>query len=719
MTHTSAPFADTGTLQSRLDFLGLDATARAALARAGTDLGPRLPQFSQDFYAHLGRWPEPAALIGGPDRIKDLASSQDRHWRTLLSGQFDAAYQARARQVGDTHHNIGLKPQWYLGGYALMLSKLIGHLIDVSSKDQAKAKIDAVLKAVMLDIDLSLTAYFDQSSGNSLETEMRALAEALEREVEMSVGEISAQAECLSDRASRLDVIAANLNGSAENVSQAIRTTSANMETVATATAELEAASREIATQVQQAADLVDKARGQMSHTSQTVGSLDTAAQHIDDVVRLIRGISGQTRMLALNATIEAARAGELGRGFAIVANEVKDLARQTEDGIAGISAQAVQIGGATQQSISLVGTASNTISDISSIATHVAAATDQQMAATAEIMRNAQQAAGHSRTVAENAEQVLQEAERTGDTAHKVHQLCSVVSHGVDDLKQRLKLVLDTTRPNAEQNRRPVALRCVLTVGNSRYDGYTIDMSPDTVLLSAIPPSSATGQNGQVEIQDIGALPAKITAITGLGTHVQFYNAAPDVLRRIDGVLQASAQEDQHYLNVAGDIARRIEEAFERGLRDRTISRDALFDSLYRPMEGTNPQQFLCGHCDFTDRVLPPLTEPILEKDTRVVFCLAVDRNGFIATHNRKYSHPQRSNDAAWNAANCRNRRIFDDRTGILAARNRLPGYIQTYARKMNDTETVMLKEFNVPLKVGGDFWGNVRLAIWPKAER
>jgi methyl-accepting chemotaxis protein len=138
------------------------------------------------------------------------------------------------------------------------------------------------------------------------------------------------------------------------------------------------------------------------------------------------------------------------------------------------------------------------------------------------------------------------------------------------------------------------------------------------------------------------------------------------------------------------------------------------LFDTRYEVIAGTDPQQFSAPHTALTDRVVAPEIEPPLDRDPRIVFCTVCDRNGYIATHNRKYSEPQKPGEKAWNTAHSRNRRIFDDRAGIVAARNTTPGFVQTYPRDMGG-HIVVLKEFDAPITVGGKHWGSVRLAIKP----
>jgi methyl-accepting chemotaxis protein len=112
------------------------------------------------------------------------------------------------------------------------------------------------------------------------------------------------------------------------------------------------------------------------------------------------------------------------------------------------------------------------------------------------------------------------------------------------------------------------------------------------------------------------------------------------------------------------------------------------------------------------TDRLLPAVQEPILATDERIAFCAAVDRNGFLPTHNRVYSKPQ-GRDPAWNTANCRNRRIFDDRTGLSAGRNAKRFLVQTYRRDMGGGTFALMKDISAPIRVKGRHWGGFRIGV------
>ncbi len=110
------------------------------------------------------------------------------------------------------------------------------------------------------------------------------------------------------------------------------------------------------------------------------------------------------------------------------------------------------------------------------------------------------------------------------------------------------------------------------------------------------------------------------------------------------------------------------------------------------------------------TDEILPALQEPVLDLDPRIIFCAAVDRNGFLPTHNRKFSQPQGS-DVAWNTANCRNRRLFNDRVGLAAGQSTKTFLLQSYRRDMGGGRFVAMKDVSAPIVVAGRHWGGLRI--------
>lgn len=168
----------------------------------------------------------------------------------------------------------------------------------------------------------------------------------------------------------------------------------------------------------------------------------------------------------------------------------------------------------------------------------------------------------------------------------------------------------------------------------------------------------------------------------------------------------------DSPIIALCRDTAANIGRLFERAVADGEIGMADLFDENYQPVANTNPQQHLTRFVALTDRMLPPIQEPILNFDPRIAFCAAVDRNGYLPTHNLVYSKPQGS-DPVWNSANCRNRRIFNDRTGLAAGRSTKPFLLQTYRRDMGGGNFVLMKDVSAPIMVGGRHWGGLRIGF------
>jgi methyl-accepting chemotaxis protein len=167
---------------------------------------------------------------------------------------------------------------------------------------------------------------------------------------------------------------------------------------------------------------------------------------------------------------------------------------------------------------------------------------------------------------------------------------------------------------------------------------------------------------------------------------------------------------EDTPYIQAVSEAAGRIAAIFERAVDGGAISAADLFDTNYVPIAGTHPQQMMTKFVVLTDRELPAIQEPLLERFSKAIFTAAVDRNGYLATHNLKYSKPQ-GPDPVWNAANCRNRRIFNDRTGLAAGRNTRRFLLQSYRRDMGGGRFVLMKDLSVPITVHGRHWGGLRM--------
>ena len=226
--------------------------------------------------------------------------------------------------------------------------------------------------------------------------------------------EMKSVATSMSEIAQRTEEMSTTVAAAAEEASS-------NVQTVASATEEINASLGEIASQVSRATDVAQSAVAAASQTSQVINGLREQSDQIGDVIKLINEIAEQTNLLALNATIEAARAGEAGKGFAVVASEVKNLATQTAKATEEISAKIDSVRGESQNAVEAIDEISSVIQKIDEITTAIAAAVEEQAAATREIARNVAEASRGTSDVTSNISKVKDGASETGTASRDV----------------------------------------------------------------------------------------------------------------------------------------------------------------------------------------------------------------------------------------------------------------------------------------------------------
>ncbi|MEE3625279.1 CHASE3 domain-containing protein [Nitrospirillum sp. BR 11752] len=276
---------------------------------------------------------------------------------------------------------------------------------------------------------------------------MLDLASAFENRVGGIVNGVTAQATELLATAQTLSSSSDNVARQAGTVAAASMQATQNVQTVAAATEELSASIQEITAQVSRSTQMISSAVGQADRTNAEVQGLMQSAQRIGEVVTLINDIASRTNLLALNATIEAARAGDAGKGFAIVASEVKSLANQTAQATDEIRAQIAGMQAATETSAKSIQGIAEIINQVSQASTTIASAVEEQAATTNEITRNVQQAAQGTNDVSQTIAQVSDAAQETGVGAGEVHSAANDLSKNGELLKQQVDSFLREIR--------------------------------------------------------------------------------------------------------------------------------------------------------------------------------------------------------------------------------------------------------------------------------
>ncbi len=287
----------------------------------------------------------------------------------------------------------------------------------------------------------------DEAAAAERRRTMIELADGFERAVGGIVGRVSSSATELQATAQQMSSTASETANQSGTVAAAAEEAASNVNTVAAAAEELGASVQEIGRQVQGSAGLAQTAVSEADQTGHLVRELSRTSARIGDMVSMISNIASQTNLLALNATIEAARAGEAGRGFAVVATEVKELASQTARATEEIAGQIGEVQGVTERAVSAIGSITGRIGEINAVATTIAAAVEQQGAATQEIVRNVAQASTGTTEVTRNVIGLAQASDEAGAAASQVLSAATALSRESEHLTSEVGRFLATVR--------------------------------------------------------------------------------------------------------------------------------------------------------------------------------------------------------------------------------------------------------------------------------
>ncbi|MEM6382576.1 MAG: methyl-accepting chemotaxis protein [Pseudomonadota bacterium] len=276
---------------------------------------------------------------------------------------------------------------------------------------------------------------------------MNELADGFETSVEHVVASVSQAAQTMVALADTLSQAAKSAGDRSAEVAAASQEATGNVQTVAAASEEMTNSLAEVSERVSQSAEMTDGAARRTVTTTETVSKLSSSAQTIGDVISMISDIAEQTNLLALNATIEAARAGEAGKGFAVVASEVKGLASQTAKATEQISAQITGMQADTTAVVDAIGEIGGMIEELNTGSASIAAAVEEQHSSTQEIARNTQHAADGTQQVTANIGEVSNAIAETEQTASQVKAASSELASEAERLRSSVREFLGTVR--------------------------------------------------------------------------------------------------------------------------------------------------------------------------------------------------------------------------------------------------------------------------------
>jgi len=537
-----------------------------------------------------------------------------------------------------------------------------------------------------------------------LELELGAMIRQLERAAQSVAGGAEATAATLSTIRQRTDALTGRTSAA-----QSTATSFSQAADKFTHSAE------GIGSQVRDASKLADQASAAAREASANVDRLRESSAAIGNVVNLIAQIARQTTLLALNSTIEAARAGAAGRGFAVVATEVKALAVQTQHATEEITRKIDTLQQDAAGSVDAVHRIALAIEAIRPVFENVNGAVAEQNETTHEMSENVATASHFIVSVGDSAVEIDSAAKEAETHGERVASAGKAVTTFAQKLKTRCGVLLGQNGREDQRKRERLPCNIGIEIATARgpVTAAVYEISMEGLLISGTDAERLPlYQSLTATIEGIGTCRIRLTEHSKAGAQARF--EAPDAAlsETIEDRLWAIRDENTEFVTRAMEAGTALTRIFEDAVKGGAISADDMFDENYVVIPGTDPVQHRTRILDWADRALPPFQEMFLAKDPRMVFCVMIDRNGYLPVHNRIYSHPQRAGDVAWNTANSRNRRIFNDPAGLAAGRNLRSYLIQSYARDMGNGKTVMMREIDVPIRVNGRHWGGFRTA-------
>ncbi|WP_135211674.1 methyl-accepting chemotaxis protein [Vitreimonas flagellata] len=473
-------------LRERLEFMRVNAETRQALGGAKGAIEKGLSIGLDQFYEQIRREPSVSRFFSGEQHIDGAKSAQARHWMRIASGEFSDDYMASVQRIGETHARIGLKPQWYIGGYGLILDQLVRAVVAEKTKsrgpfgkfdaDDLADSLGALMKAALIDMDLAISVYLDTSERERLrlEAETKAAEEAQRLVVtalatglaKLADGDLTFRIHepfagdyeklradfnsVMVTLQEAMKVIAANADGirggaheitsASDDLSRRTEQQAASLEETAAALDQITATVKKTADGANQANSTVAAARQDAEHSGRVVaetvaamGEIERSAKQISQIIGVIDEIAFQTNLLALNAGVEAARAGDAGRGFAVVASEVRALAQRSSEAAKEIKGLINESSRQVEAGVDLVGRTGDAlaqivskVAEISGLVSDISASAQEQSSALAEVNTAINQM---DQTTQQNAAMVEESTAASHSLTHEAETLTQLVS--------------------------------------------------------------------------------------------------------------------------------------------------------------------------------------------------------------------------------------------------------------------------------------------------
>ncbi|MCW2275879.1 methyl-accepting chemotaxis protein [Rhodoblastus acidophilus] len=679
----------------------------APLEHAAARLVPQLGAVVEAYHQEFGQDPELALLTR--KGVAAVKREQAEHWRDLLTAPADEAFKARARRIGVAYAKAGVSPRFYLQSYLFFFESLVERAGGESSETRR-----ALARALFADMELALAAYVENAEDQMVQLSAQNMVKSVEEEVRVAHRTARSRASDLTEIVGELSRSMEELRRGFEMMEGSSRTNRDEIKSVASAVEALQGSSREVGDQAEETSRRASEAVAVSQEAARRMARLTETAGRVAEIVKMIAAISSQTNLLALNAAIEASRAGDAGRGFAVVAAEVKQLSQRTAIATKEISEQIAEIVAATDATSAALAQVGDMIGDMDGMARGVASHAAHQVAQLDEITVNARTAASNANNLSRSARMFTAGVIEIETIATNVQDFGAKVAGMLRSLTNRLTITVRGFLgvDGRRHPRVPVRLRIDVDCGERHNEISTLEISEGGCSLWIVGHAFEDGADIVLHIPEIGSVRGKTRGRDPDVAHIEFVELSAAQRDALAALVTREIDKDAPLRAIAARRRDLVREAMEQALARDEISLEDLFSTDYTPIPDTNPEQVATPSLELLERILPPILEAGLADDSRLAFCLAADRNGYIPVHNTIWSRPQ-GDDPVWNARHARNRRIFDDRAGLAAARNLHDVLVQSYPRDLGGGAVEMMKDISMPIAIGGRHWGALRIAL------
>ena len=655
----------------------------SGLRRVAQVIEPHIGRILDAFYEKLQSDSNMNEILARGAGVESLKKAQAAHWRVLLQGQMTDEFAEKARRIGAAHVRAGLKPAFYIKSYLYFFEEFA--CILRGRRGQDRDDVTALARVIFLDMELALSAYTEFAETDWLKRNVKAMVQSVEEEVDVAHQSAQARADDLREILSELSRSMEDLRKGVDMVGLGSIDTRANIQSVSAAVEAMQSSSREVGEQADKTSQLAIKAVQIAEEAGRRMERLTQSASQVAATVKMIADISTQTNMLALNATIEAARAGEAGRGFAVVASEVKQLSQKTAVATKDISVQIQEIVEATGSATLAMNQVGKIILEMQEMAYGVAEHASSQIGSLNEISNSALSASGGAEDLSRTARMFSAGVKEVETVSMNVQDFGEKVASMLSNLTNRLVITVRGFLgvDGRRAVRTPICLPVRVHMGEYQEATETIEISEGGCSLKA--PDLRPDENSTIELEISGLGGARCTVV-GFNENtmrVAFVDLPASTSAALVAMIKEEHDKDAKLKEIVAQRRDLVQAALGAAVTKGDISFDDLFDTTYEPIPRSHPEQFTTVSTPLLERLLPPILEPALSADSRIAYTVAVDRNGYVPVHNKAHSEPQGS-DPERNFRTSRNRRIFDDRAGLAAARNLHGVLVQTYPRHL-----------------------------------